>query len=380
MAILSAHSGSSDQQSDNRRVALLKSLTTNNRFYVLVDPASGLKNADTIEKFPEDAILGIAYPCLEDGLNDFAIIRSTFETLDQFPEDEGLHTELMDIIRDAQQKLTRRLQELHDRVARGQAHFLGADLEEFKDYTINVATKGVPRRTLDSMMKLDVFESVATTEALLNGTFDPEFVYVYEFLPKNPLDEIREMQPCDFVCRIFDDILGAVENLANYKDRHTFDRNVFQKFIALMFVNYATTEPVFYGTNKADYGVSIDKDMDATPLYLAVGKVLRELEKEHLICEHPARAAREMPEPGVLPGSRTLEFSSLPIADQQVIGHLIPICEAARILLHLEPPRARECAEMILRAAHRLFMDLRQLGVITPAANSPIDPEFQDHK
>ena len=273
MIMLSAFSGSSDRQPDNRRVALLKSLTTNNRFYLLVDPDSGLKNADTIECFPEGSVLGIAYPCLEDGLNDFAIIRSTFETLDQFPDDEELRTELMEIIADAQRKLILRLEELRDRISDGQAHFLGTDLEEFKGHVVNLATKGVPRKTLDSMMKLDIFETVASTEALLKGDFAPEFVYIYEPLPENPLDDLLEMPPRPFIGRIFDDVLKSVLAEENYGDRHIFDRNVFQKgFVALMFVNYATTDPVFYGTNKADYGVSADKDMDQTPLYVAVGK------------------------------------------------------------------------------------------------------------
>ena len=53
---------------------------------------------------------------------------------------------------------------------------------------------------------------------------------------------------------------------------------VFQKFIALMFINYATTDPIFYGTNRADYGVSEEKEMDRTPLYIAVARELREIE------------------------------------------------------------------------------------------------------
>ena len=54
-------------------------------------------------------------------------------------------------------------------------------------------------------------------------------------------------------------------------------------FIALMFVNYATTDPMFYGTNKADYGVSGDKEMQDTPLYRAVAVALRELEAQYAV-------------------------------------------------------------------------------------------------
>ena len=146
---------------DNRQVVLLKSLRTNNRFYALVDPDSGYKNADAIEEFPPGIALGIAYPCLEDGLNDFAVIRTTFETIDVFPDDEELRVEMMDIIKDARGNLVRRLKELRDKIVERQAHFLGTDLQEFKDHVYHMATKGTIRRTLDSMMKVDVFESVS---------------------------------------------------------------------------------------------------------------------------------------------------------------------------------------------------------------------------
>src|SRR3712207_3669615 len=85
----------------NHGVVLLKNLCTNNRFYTLVDPESGFKNADAIEYFPPNLPLGIAYPCLEDGLNDFAVIRTTFETIDVFPDDDELREEMMGIIADA---------------------------------------------------------------------------------------------------------------------------------------------------------------------------------------------------------------------------------------------------------------------------------------
>jgi len=374
MIMLSALSGSPDRQPDSRRVALLKSLSTNNRFYILVDPESGLKNADTIEGFGEDAVLGIAYPCLEDGLNDFAIIRSTFETLDQFPDDEELRSELMEIIVDAQKKLRLRLEELRDRISTGQAHFLGTDLQEFRDHVLSIQSKGVPRKTLDSMMKLDVFETVASTEALLNGAFAPDFIYVYEPLPVNCLEATRDLPPREFITRLLDDVLESVLDEANYVDRHVFDRNVFQKFIALMFVNYATTDPVFYGTNKADYGVSGEKDMDSTPLYVAVGKALRLLERvrqQELLAGGERRAAGS--------GMITLaDLTSLPSSDQQVLGHLIPICDAAQFLVRQENGAARECGESILRMAHRLFTDLKAMGALSPSVNSPVAADYRE--
>src|SRR5947208_4894710 len=135
--------------SDYRIVVLLKSLTTNNRFYTLVPPDGDLQNGDVIAEFPDYLPLGIAYPCLEDGLNDFAVIRTTFETLDLFPDDQELRNEMMEIINDARGNLRRRLKELRDTIRSGQAHFLGTDLETFKSSVMHLVQRGAIRKTLD---------------------------------------------------------------------------------------------------------------------------------------------------------------------------------------------------------------------------------------
>src|SRR5262245_19088999 len=122
---------------DNRRVALIKSLATNNRFYTLMAPETGIHNADTVDSIPQDILLGIDYPCLEDGLNDFAVIRTTYETLDFFPDDDDMRRELMEMVDDARIKLIRRLTELRERISARMAHFLGTDLEEFKSYALD---------------------------------------------------------------------------------------------------------------------------------------------------------------------------------------------------------------------------------------------------
>src|SRR5438270_5776324 len=172
---------------DRRIVVLLKSLNTNNRFYTLVPPEGEFQNGDVIAEFPNHLPLGIAYPCLEDGLNDFAVIRTTFETLDLFPDDQELRSEMMGIINDARTSLQRRLVELRDKLRSGQAHFLGTDLDEFKDSLIHLSTRGNIRKTLDNMMKLDVFESVAQVEAS-SGSSMAEPMYLLEMLPQHSLE------------------------------------------------------------------------------------------------------------------------------------------------------------------------------------------------
>jgi hypothetical protein len=390
--------------SDNRIVVLLKSLTTNNRFYTLVPPDGDMQNGDVIAEFPNHLPLGIAYPCLEDGLNDFAVIRTTFETLDLFPDDQELRSEMMEIINDARHSLKRRLIELRDKLESGQAHFLGTDLDEFKDAIIHLATKGNIRKTLDNMMKLDVFESVTTHDAEQSGG-QPEPVYLFELLPQYSLETLKPKPAREFISRVFDDVLTAVEHDANYDRKYSFDKHVFQKFIAVMFVNYATTDPMFYGTNKADYGVSGDKEMQDTPLYRAVAVALRELEAAHPMGGRATTGDRPSPplqtsprpatEPPLLPpaglpsaglfGDLAPAFTptspeeaqgtepAWAHAEQTLMEPFMSIAEAMQLLRRLESPRARECGEIIGLNIRRLFRQLKTLGLISPMVADPLD-------
>jgi hypothetical protein len=315
---------------------------------------------------------------------------------------------MMEIINDARLSLKRRLVELRDKLESGQAHFLGTDLDEFKEALIHLSTKGNIRKTLDNMMKLDVFESVAAVEAAgAPGGAEP--MYLLELLPHHPLERLKPLPAREFIARVLDDVLESVEDDGNYLEKYCFDKNVFQKFISLMFVNYATTEPMFYGTNKADYGVSGEKEMQSTPLYRAVAVALRELELQHPVEGRTAaketwrqKPAPQMPaeprgpqpsppfpfsttpEPAAPPsssptealppaGPHAYEPPSWSHAEQTLMEPFMSIAEAMQLLRRLDHPRARECGEIISLNTRRLFRQLKTLGLISPVVADPLD-------
>lgn len=398
-------------QNDPRRVALIKSLVTKNRFYALIDPRRGIRNADAIEEIPDDLLLGIAYPCLEDGLNDFAVIRTTFETLDLFPEDDPIREEMMDIVDDARSNLLRRLLELRDKIHSNHAHFLGTDYNEFKSYSMDMVNRGYPRRNLDSMMKLNVFSSVAEAEGY---TASNELLYHYEFTPGTDIAAVTALPAREFIVTLFNDVLSSVLDDKNYKSKYLFDRNVFQKFIAVMFVNYATTDPMFYGINRADYAVSADKDMETTPLYVAIRKELLEIEhrlhSEGRGFANPGRAVMGPEESVATPDFGTPDFggmdfgapdfmgeigehgqfgatetsrerlspeelaSRLPselINEEVLMGPILSLCQAARVLKQQGDGETERFARLILADACRLVDELKRLNIISPLSNNP---------
>ncbi|HLJ56340.1 MAG TPA: hypothetical protein VKT77_14965 [Chthonomonadaceae bacterium] len=386
-------------QGDSRRVALIKSLATNNRFYALVEPERGIKNADAIASIPDDLLLGIAYPCLEDGLNDFAVIRTTFETLDLFPDDDPIRDEMMEIVNDARANLLRRLSELHDKIQSDTAHFLGTDYNEFKDYSVTMIKKGYPRRNLDSMMKLNVFSSVATAEGH-NDASDVEYVFEFNYADVHTL---LSLPANTFIVELFQEVINSVKDDANYAGKYAFDKNVFQKFIAVMFINYATTDPMFYGINKKDYGVSGDRDMEDTPLYTAIARELREIEARvrgvrHLPVAPPPAVPPLQPAPhesdfgmaAPLPGadspaappvagrlggiSYEQAGAMLPnelINEEVLLGPLHSLCSAASLLRRKADPETQRFARVILADASKLVQELKRLGIVSPVANDP---------
>src|SRR5204862_238237 len=147
------------------------------------------------------------------------------------------HTDRDSIVDDARGKLVRRLGELHDRIADRMAHFLVTNLDQFKAHAIDFMDRGFPSRNLASMMQLNVFASVAAAEGHSDGS---EPSYRYEWRPEFDERTIRTMPAREFIAEMFRDVLNATLDPANYESKYPFDRNVFQKFIALMFINYAT--------------------------------------------------------------------------------------------------------------------------------------------
>ncbi len=410
---------------DGRRVALIKSLETNNRFYALVEADSGIRNADAVERIPDNLLVGIAYPCLEDGLNDFAVIRTTFETIDLFPADDPIREEMMEIVNDARGNLLRRLAELHDKIHTGHAHFLGTDYTEFKDYSLAMVHKGYPRRNLDSMMKLNVFSSVAEAE----GHADPSHLLFYFEFTHIDGAKMSSLEPREFIVSLFEEVILSVKDNRNYSTKYMFDRNVFQKFIAVMFVNYATTDPMFYGINKRDYGVSADKDMDTTPLYIAIRKELTEIEEQHRAAgtlltprrsngtdgvttisrivrtetakPTPPPSSIPPPEPDfgsafVFPDAECRPVSTEPgrsedtqhagrvsfeqaatmlppelVNTEVLLGPITSICSAAHMLMRNEDSEVQRFARIVLADASKLVNELKRLGVISDVVNDP---------
>ncbi len=174
---------------------------------------------------------------LESALNDIAVIRTTFETIDLFSPDDSIVEEMRSIVTEARGNLVTRL--------RGMLASLPGNLGAgFKRAALRLVTQGYPLGSLDSMMKLDVFWSVAINDSLQNPG---EILYIYEFVQNFDLRGLLSLAAPETYALFLADILESAETESNYGSRTVFDCQVSQKYIAFLFANYAGTDPFFYG-------------------------------------------------------------------------------------------------------------------------------------
>ncbi len=182
---------------------------------------------------------------LEDMLNHFAVIRTTFETLEVMGDHPEIRGEFLEIIANAKGDLCRDLAESR-RLGLATASDL-PELDAFKSRLVEMATHGERRRVLDAMMQVDVFEAISLSAAALNGGA-PGSIYRYDFRPDHSLDKIGDLSSSEFTARVFDDLIATVSDDANYSNQHAFDKHVFPKFVALMFAYYCSIDPMQYGS------------------------------------------------------------------------------------------------------------------------------------
>ena len=175
---------------------------------------------------------------LEELLNDLAVIRVTFETVEVFPDDPELAAELTGVIAGARSQLIHRLEEVRDSVGNRRTVASDNSLRAFKEMMLRIIDNGTPRQRLNSLMKVDVDGPGA----------DP--LYRYEFNPSSAPDGLRSLLPVEFAAGLFGDVLATAADVACYQSKRVFDEQVYQKFMAVMFAVYASTDPMFYGSGE----------------------------------------------------------------------------------------------------------------------------------
>lgn len=168
---------------------------------------------------------------LEPGLDIMAVIRTTFETLDLLSDEDSVRRELLDVIEQSRYELSLQVGGVADELESYPERFQ-ADFEGIRDMAVDLATRGIPGRNLDSMMRTDSFDGVH---------------FILDLPIGMDAKSARKMTGCEFLVRLLRHLHARVTDRGCCIDKVAFDRFVFQPYIAIMFVNYGTTEPLSYG-------------------------------------------------------------------------------------------------------------------------------------
>ena len=182
---------------------------------------------------------------LEELLNDCAVIRTTFDTLELFPDQPELRAEMDRIITDARGNLLRRLDVCRADPDQRLGAFISQYGPAFRRLFRTAATTGLPRRQLDHLMKVSVFEAVTANDSPGEGDGGIQSRFRYRLHSEQRNERIVELSPEVLIPYLLVDLAETVQEDRAYRDKAVFDRVVYQKYEALLYLFLAAEDPMF---------------------------------------------------------------------------------------------------------------------------------------
>ena len=153
---------------------------------------------------------------MEDMLNDCAVIRTTFETLDLFPADDPIRAEMLTIVDEARANMRQRCAAMRDNIGGLVSFDRPLDRQRLRPALQTLLLTGYPRRSMDACMKVNVFQAVERAET---GGNVPDAPYRYTLLLPLTAPVVLSMNADTIIAIILDDLLQSIERDANYKDK-----------------------------------------------------------------------------------------------------------------------------------------------------------------
>jgi hypothetical protein len=167
----------------------------------------------------------MAETVLNRALTDIKKIRNALEIVTLLGDDEQAIDTQAWIVFDARKSLLKHLNASLPLV-------LGKLDQLFKGSALLLITPGVQRGFIDSTMKVDVFREVALSEGVEIPGGER---YAYRFTRDIDLLTIGQMSDEQMYALFLADIIENASNDGSYKNRLDFDRNVAEKYIALLY-------------------------------------------------------------------------------------------------------------------------------------------------
>lgn len=259
---------------EHHRVALVKSEQSGNRGYCSVDPTVH-HDGNELPALPQDRVIGIGYPCLEDGINDLSVIISTMTTLSYFdPSDKEMFDEFLPIIEEHRVHCKNRIVELRERTAELSLTMLGGDLREFKAYAVKLAKDGLQMEDARQMYNHSILESGGDRSVDVFRHLTPE--------------QLLSLSPRDAALMVYSHLIDSLDDPNNFKDVETFQDRIFLQYMALMNLQWRTTPKIFHGVAPEDYGMNHERSKHDTAMYREIADEIREYSAWRTALHHQA--------------------------------------------------------------------------------------------
>lgn len=168
-------------------------------------------------------------------------VRYALVEVERVPQEEPFGLTCRLVAETTRPVLAMQVRLLRERIQPSTQRFFDTDLNVVRRELVRYSKRGVSRQVLDEALRVDVFQSVARTEAVGEGRL-PEPSYQFPLPPTPLVVRIGLLPPGEFLRLVLEHLVAEVEKPEHYQSLHAFDVHVSQQFLALWFVvRLATT-------------------------------------------------------------------------------------------------------------------------------------------
>jgi len=176
---------------------------------------------------------------LEAALADLQVALMVFETRETCGGWDELNPqasrELTVTLVNVRERLIRRMEDLRWRVLPGQMRFEGMDLGTFQRMMQRVIREGVANDLLDRLLA-----PAAGYAFPFQGSPGAGTRYRFEFV-ETLTAGLSEVYPWEFIDRLFEDLLAALQDEEHWKYAAVLDRKVYRKFLTVLYADRCAT-------------------------------------------------------------------------------------------------------------------------------------------
>lgn len=203
------------------------------------------RREDEVNEWPPDITVGVAYPCLEDLLNVFSVVRATIITKEDLSADEesdpAIMQELDFAVDAALEKGSEKLREIASRLESLRIVLLGTNMDQFALLLRRFMQDGIPaceaeRFSGRNCIYVDQGDNTRCdpTRSVLSCRRETDF-------PEG-------LNSRQFIAHSLRDLAVCMREEENLSSLEIYEQRVLTRYVMILVAQYHTTNPLFYAS------------------------------------------------------------------------------------------------------------------------------------